>query len=487
MSNITGTSNNPSYISSCWNTIRKNKGKVAAGVAVAVGATAAVAVYTLNKNMNLLTAELAEKCNQLPSSSLAKGDCEISATKVVETCFLLNFSQCQNLKSDFNKNLNDWNSLKRELQEKCNEFAPSSPLDLRECENTAKKSLETCPFDTARQSLESCSFDTPKYLNLKADFEQYLKNWDKLTVKLLKICPQASNLEQIKLNEDCHLAAEKIARTCSNSPKIEDNCDQLQTDFVASTHKATQLLDSVRVINSVYDDFWHQEKYSIARDQLRENCLKLKSETDRYEFDWDTMNKESCINTLENNQKAKKIYDLFLETVKKNCLNLKFIKNDCRTLAIDKADACLAQTDKACDDATSELNAFLATAKYVDKALEDICSSPSNNGAYAYECKNKRFSVLLDLEVINWSSKLEKIDQFLEQFHETRPLYVQVDDECSKIPLENRNLCEHHGRHKINACLNNSTSFDCELLQNSYNSKYLVNDQEVPGWDFSKV
>lgn len=99
MSNITVTSNNPSYISSCWNTVKNNKNKIAA--AVAVGVTAVAAVYTHNKNFNLLKTELADKCNELSSSSSAKNECEKAAKKVLATCRSINFDQCDQIKKDF--------------------------------------------------------------------------------------------------------------------------------------------------------------------------------------------------------------------------------------------------------------------------------------------------------------------------------------------------------------------------------------------------
>lgn len=110
MSTTSVSSNKPSYVSNCWNTICQNKGKVAAAATVVVGVTAAtVASYIFNTNTALLTAALEAKCNIFSGSStaaslLAKNECEKAAANVLEICssFNLYSGQCDQAQKDFN-------------------------------------------------------------------------------------------------------------------------------------------------------------------------------------------------------------------------------------------------------------------------------------------------------------------------------------------------------------------------------------------------
>lgn len=197
MSNITVSSNNPGYITSCLNTIRKNKGKLAAGVAV--GATAAVAAYalvgayTLNKNINLLTAELAVKCSQFPSSSSVKNDCEQSAAKVSETCFSQNSGQCDQLKRDFLVLSNRANELIDSYNvagEACRRFGyfTSSTEDrycikeldslVKEClRNSTKHSSERYDWNLIKE--DSCKNALKSFEHAKQIFDDFLAISDK--------------------------------------------------------------------------------------------------------------------------------------------------------------------------------------------------------------------------------------------------------------------------------------------------------------------
>lgn len=497
--------NNSSYASSAWNKICTHKGKI---VAAALGITAGIGVYVLNKNYNQLKLELEQKCDVIPSFTTAKQDCEKLAEKVHGSC-LFNTNACGNSKNEFNLKISSWKNFRNSLEQEC-DGTFYYPANMPHCNLRAKRLSASC-FELDVQ----CKADRDKFVNRIKDLRNVRntlidKCWRTNAARPYHNLQPCSNAVNDEINlcflvDDCKGTIKHLEETLDNINPLKKelvsnckfslinqlHCEDMVVNAIESCfkncvdvkNKFNPMIERMKSFEEIKADransctiprsvsiatYAYSDDCSQKYNEVLSSCMKKipYSWDVKFEDNWEAFNSPACATSITNFQSAKSKVKGYLENLKK-CSKLILTASNCEEKVKDLLTQC-SSGKYSCDYATRDFNEFLKEAESVDTFPQGICTQ-SKNKHWLESCEFR--TNLIKHHRWSWPTTLDYISQ-LKRFQQLWPKYDKVEKECSKhIYSFERNACERAGEEVITHCDVNDVKLNpwqCQSARKNY-------------------